>query len=121
MPYGGSEPEQSHGEGFSFAVVFGAFVVDKAIILSSIVLGNLLVIGILHLIPAHYTAVASLVVEPAETRALVGKPVAGGLPPWMPNDNSIMVTQVNLLRTRPWPARWLTNSSWPAIWSSAPS
>ena len=73
----------------------------KGFILLVILVVNAIVLGCLSLVPNHYTAVATLVVEHSISHEdLVGKPVARGIPPWQANDNSTMLTQISLLKTR---------------------
>src|SRR4051794_35696568 len=93
-------PESDERENLSLASVLGALRRRKLLILACMVFTNVVVAGVLWLVPEQYSSSASLMVEAADAHAISGKPVARGIPPWMPNDNTVMVTQVSLLRTR---------------------
>jgi succinoglycan biosynthesis transport protein ExoP len=99
-PRGGFAAEETEPQGFSFTTVFGALRRRKKLTATTFVVVTALVFGLLFVLPTQYTATASVEVEQADTRVLAGKPVARGLPEWMPGDNSIMATQINILTTR---------------------
>jgi succinoglycan biosynthesis transport protein ExoP len=100
VPFGSLTAENLEPAGFSFTTVFGAIRRRRRLIVTTIVVVTCAVFGLLHVVPTHYTASASIVVEQADIRVLAGKPVARGLPEWMPGDNSVLATEVNILKTR---------------------
>lgn len=88
-------------EGLSFGMALSAVWRRKGFILFVVLLVNGIVLGCLNLVPNHYTAIATLMVEHSMAHEdLVGKPLARGIPPWQANDDSTMLTQISLLKTR---------------------
>ena len=100
VPIAGLATELPAPDGFSFATLIGALRRRKGLILAVIIVINTMVFGLIEVLPARYTATVALEIKQANTRTLVSKPVANGLPEWMPGDNVEMVTQVNILRSR---------------------
>jgi polysaccharide biosynthesis transport protein len=87
-------------EGFSLTTLTGALRRRKGLILSTVIVTSALAFGVIAMLPARYTATASLEIKQSDTRALVSKPVAKGLPEWLAGDNAEMLTQVDILRAR---------------------
>jgi polysaccharide biosynthesis transport protein len=105
VPIAGLATELPAPDGFSFTTLMGALRRRKGLILAIIIVTSTMVFGLIEVLPARYTATAALEIKQANTRALVSKPVANGLPEWMPGDNVEMVTQVDILRSRALAAR----------------
>ncbi len=86
--------------GLSFSTLWSALRRHKALILITFVLTSMGVFGLLLVLPPRYTGSVTVAIEQSDTRALVSNPVVNGLPEWMPGDNTAMLTQVDILRTR---------------------
>jgi succinoglycan biosynthesis transport protein ExoP len=86
--------------GLSFSTLWSALRRHKALILITFVLTSMGIFGFLLVLPPRYTGSVTVAIEQSDTRALVSNPIANGLPEWMPGDNTAMLTQVDVLRTR---------------------
>lgn len=96
-----SSPDASaEPPGLSLSTLWSALCRHKALILITFMLTSMGVFGLLLALPPRYTGSVTVAIEQSDTRALVSNPVANGLPEWMPGDNTAMLTQVDILRTR---------------------
>ncbi|MFL5285620.1 MAG: GumC family protein [Rhodopila sp.] len=91
---------QPEPPGLSFSTIWSALRRHKTLILITFVMTSLGIFGILLLLPPRYTGSVTIAVEQSDARALVNNPVAHGLAEWMAGDNTAMLTQVDILRTR---------------------
>jgi succinoglycan biosynthesis transport protein ExoP len=96
-------PEQgpvASGESINIPAVLGALRRRRRMILLSMLIVNLAAVALVLLLPPRYTATASVVYETTSPQVFELKDAANNRPEWVPGDNSIMATQLNILRSR---------------------
>src|SRR4051812_9998214 len=87
------------GEGISLLAAWGGIRRRMRLILWTLLVVNLMMVGAVLLISPRYTATSTLMIDPGGLRVLEGRNVAKGVPEPIPGDNSVMATQINLLRS----------------------
>ena len=69
------------------------------LILGTVLAVNVVSVGAVMLIPPRYNATAMVMIDPADPRVLQIPSVAKSLPDWVVGDNSVMTTQINVLKS----------------------
>ncbi|HXT77963.1 MAG TPA: polysaccharide biosynthesis tyrosine autokinase [Acetobacteraceae bacterium] len=100
LPHSDPILEDPESQGVSFVAVLGALRRRKKLIVVTFFISMAVVVGTLSALPRRYTATASLEVGLGNTQILGGNAAANAMPGWMPGDNSIMATQIAVLKTR---------------------
>jgi polysaccharide biosynthesis transport protein len=90
---------RDHQEVFDLGLALRALRRRLGTVLIVVVVVNAITACALLVLPTTYSATASLMVDPAMGGTISGKPAAKSLPDWLPGDNSVMATQVDILKS----------------------